>query len=101
MAVKNSWIVVAVKIKLRILSVQRRVSSRIIRDPWDRALSMLRSSGISRRAGDADADDDTDMVRLSRFKVGWIRAMRVYCFWERARPFEVEMRKNSLSYRSP
>ena len=99
MAVKNSWIVVAVKIKLRILSVQRRVSSRIIRAPWDRASSMLISSGISRQAG--DAEDDTDMVRLSRFKVGWIRAMRVYCFWERARPFEVEMRKNSLSYRSP
>ena len=60
MAEKKFWISGDVKIKLRILSAQRRASSRIIILPWLRAEGILTSRGISRRAG--DDGDDTYMI---------------------------------------
>lgn len=75
---KKSWIDGVVNIKLRILSAHRRVSSRIIMVLWFSASSMSMSRGISRRAG--ETGDEIDIVRVSRFRVGRMRAMRWYCF---------------------
>lgn len=94
-AEKKSRIFWELKIRLRMVSAQTRTSSRIVRTPDDRALSMSMPSDISRRAG--EAGEETDMIRESRLMAGLISAILGYCFWDNARPETDDMRKYSRS----